>query len=271
MDDIRQNEKKHDRIAEIYNAKHKEIYNEYEQKRLVSTISELLDFSYNKTDISVLDFGSGTGNLALKFLDYSCKVTACDVSFKSLSILKKHSGNSRDLVTMQIKGTQLPFQDNSFDIVVTYSVLHHIPDYLLAVKEMIRVCKPGGLIYIDHEANKNRWNPSDELSRWYKVSDQTKFEHLFKLIKTGELFTFSFFKTAFNKLFIDPRYEREGDIHVWPDDHIEWQKIHEVFKIENCIRIKEVDYLMYKPKGAADFNSFKDVCNDTKYVIYRKQ
>jgi SAM-dependent methyltransferase len=38
----------------------------------------------------------------------------------------------------------MPFPDNSFDIVFSHGVLHHIPDILAAQKEIARVLKPGG-------------------------------------------------------------------------------------------------------------------------------
>ena len=38
----------------------------------------------------------------------------------------------------------MPFPDNSFDIVFSHGVLHHIPDVLAAQKEIARVLKPGG-------------------------------------------------------------------------------------------------------------------------------
>jgi ubiquinone/menaquinone biosynthesis C-methylase UbiE len=268
--EIHENEQKHDLIADVYDTKHTEIYNFREQERLRKIISELIELTSKKNEISVLDFGAGTGNLSLKFLNFQCRVTACDVSEKSLNVLKKKSKNHKNLITQKINGDKLPFPDNSFDIISTYSVLHHIPDYLSAVKEMIRVCKPGGLVYIDHEANKNHWNPSQELSEWYKISNQTHFEHLLQLLKTRELFSFSFLKTIFYKLFVNRRYEREGDIHIWADDHILWDKIKEVFSENNCETVKEENYLLFKLKGQKYYEKYKNNCTDTKLLICRK-
>lgn len=46
-------------------------------------------------------------------------------------------------------GTQLSYQDNSFDLVYSISVIEHIYEkYVEAVKEMIRVLKPGGHLYL---------------------------------------------------------------------------------------------------------------------------
>lgn len=55
-------------------------------------------------------------------------------------------------------GNEFPFQDDSFDMVISTQVLEHVPDPLVMLKEMARVCKPGGgvvislpFVYQEHE------------------------------------------------------------------------------------------------------------------------
>ena len=38
----------------------------------------------------------------------------------------------------------IPYDDNTFDLVVGHAVLHHIPDVELSLREVVRVLKPGG-------------------------------------------------------------------------------------------------------------------------------
>jgi ubiquinone/menaquinone biosynthesis C-methylase UbiE len=262
----------HDKIYKSYNIKHSEIYNDFEQERLNSVISDTINFLRKPTSqINVLDVGAGTGNLSLKYLDRGCKVTATDVSLKSLQQLKDLAKNKKNLYLNQITESTLNIPDNSFDVVCTYSVLHHIPDYILTIKEMIRVTKPNGIIYIDHEANKYKYNPTHTLKEYQKLTQQTILEHIIKLHKSKELYTYEFIKSAFIKTFINKKYQREGDIHVWADDHIEWSKIYKITKDLNCKIIKEVDYLMYRPKGGIElYNKYCNQCSDTKYVIIQK-
>jgi ubiquinone/menaquinone biosynthesis C-methylase UbiE len=265
---IQHNIQAHNKIFKVYNIKHSEIYNPIEQDRIKKVI---LNIVKNDKNLNILDVGAGTGNLALKFLDLRCKVTASDVSIKSLELLKRLSNNNPRLKLAIIKDKKLPFQDNQFDVVCTYSVLHHIPDYLFTIHEMIRVCKPNGLIYIDHEGNENRWNPEYNLSKYNSLSKQTNIEHFKKLLKTGEIFSKDFWKSLFIMLFINKRHKREGDIHVWRDDHVEWEKIKKIIKAKNCRIIQEVDYLMYKPKeGIKLYNKYKKLTNDTKYIIAKR-
>jgi len=265
---IKQNSNAHDKVFKVYNLKHPEIYNSVEQSRIKKIILSVVKKNKN---LRVLDVGAGTGNLALKFLDLNCKVTASDVSKKSLGLLKELSNNNPNLKLAIIKNKKLPFDENQFDIVCTYSVLHHIPDYLFTVQEMIRVCKPNGFIYIDHECNENKWNPNKTLSEYNALTKQTNLEHLKKLLKTREIFSQDFWKSLLIMMFIYNRHKREGDVHVWKEDHVEWGKIKDLIKKNHCKIINEINYLMYKPlRGLKLYKKYKNKCNDTKYMIIRK-
>lgn len=264
------NQIQHDKVASVYNIKHSEIYNFNEQNRLEESIDFCIKSLNSDSSIKVLDFGAGTGNLSRIFLEKGCVVSACDVSQKSLDVLREKL-SSDNLNTVLCDGLKLPFEDNTFDITTTYSVLHHIPDYISALKEMIRVTKKGGFIYIDHEANENKWNPSKELNEYNVLTKQTLWEHIKKLFRTRELFTFDFIKTVFIKFFVNKKYQREGDIHVWKDDHIEWKKIKEFIKKEKYLLFKEEDYLMYKPKGGLDmYEKYSKLTTDTKLIVVKK-
>ena len=270
---IERNKKIHNSISIIYDKKHTQIYNEIEQHRLNETIQQLLTILGTNDEIKVLDFGAGTGNLALKFLALGCSVVAADVSEESLSLLLNKAKKYKEKIkTTTLSDLKIPFSNNYFDIVATYSVLHHIPDYLSIIQEMIRITKPNGLIFIDHEANENRWNPDKNLAEYYQVTKLTLFKHLKQLLETKELFTYAFLKTVFIKLFINSRYEREGDIHVWHDDHIEWDKIITLLNENNFELVVNNDFLLYNPNAGVElYEQYKLKCTDTKYIIARKK
>mgnify|MGYP005842125785 CR=1 FL=1 len=44
--------------------------------------------------------------------------------------------------------TKLPFEDDDFDAVISFHSLHHIDDPVAALREMFRVCRPGGMVLI---------------------------------------------------------------------------------------------------------------------------
>lgn len=65
----------------------------------------------------------------------------------------------------------LPFADNSFDMVCAYSFLHHLFDPNAALREMFRVLKPGGTIYVDLEPNRAFWNLMTAIDRASEAKD----------------------------------------------------------------------------------------------------
>ena len=269
--DFAANRRAHDLIADRYDLKHTEIYNPLEENRLAQVLKELVAAT-GIPDPMVLDVGAGTGNLSMKFAHYGCHVTALDVSDRSLAVLRSKVGPTARLETLRLESPRFPLPDGSFDIVATYSVLHHIPDYLGAVREMARVLRPGGLIYIDHEANPTSWHPEKNLLAYRTHCRLGIGAHLSLLIRTGELFTADFWKCAWIKLFVNPRFEREGDIHVWPDDHIEWSLVYEIFAEHGITVEQEVDYLGYQPRGGRETDDrYRLVCSDMRMVIGRKR
>ena len=159
--EIDYNIKVHNKVAKKYHTKHPEIYNEVEQKRLSQEIrNALLLLNKDFAEINALDYGCGAGNISYKLLDLGVNVTSADISEEFLKLIKKNADSNR-LSTILLNGKDLSnIQDNYFDIVFVYSVLHHIPDYLSAIKEMCRVVKSGGLLFIDHERNSDFWNPN---------------------------------------------------------------------------------------------------------------
>jgi len=109
-------------------------------------------------DLSVLDFGAGIGNSVPFFLKYLPKVqlTCLDVSQKSLEIGgKKYHDAVRFL---HFDGLHIPQPDNSFCLIFSACVFHHIPQELhqLLIGEIFRVLAPGGtFVTFEH----NPYNP----------------------------------------------------------------------------------------------------------------
>ena len=116
----------------------------------------MLTVDFNKLDLipgtKVLDAGCGDGrHLRKAFRAKGVSVVGIDL--KKDDALKAHNttktmrhegedGGGAALV-MVSDVTKLPFTDASFDIVICSEVLEHIPDHNTAVKEIIRVLKPG--------------------------------------------------------------------------------------------------------------------------------
>jgi ubiquinone/menaquinone biosynthesis C-methylase UbiE len=148
--------------ANYYELIHPEIYNKPEQKRLISalkTADNLVSSSPDGTKMA-LDFGAGTGNVTGKLLSMGYHVTAVDLSLEMCSILEKKYADyvkEKKLVVKNCAVEELVFSENTFDLITCYSVLHHLPDYVQAVRSLSVFLKKGGVMYIDHEISPFYW------------------------------------------------------------------------------------------------------------------
>ncbi len=94
----------------------------------------------------VLDVGCGTGAFVRRLvsLDQDISITGVDVSTGMLAEARRTTGGAPNVRFVQASAEALPFPDASFDVVVSTSALHYVPDPALAVREMARVLRPGG-------------------------------------------------------------------------------------------------------------------------------
>jgi ubiquinone/menaquinone biosynthesis C-methylase UbiE len=272
----------HDEIASNYDERHVEIFNTTEQQRISHTIKEayrLLRTSTQPENAVVLDFGSGTGNLTQHLLRLGASVMAADVSPKSLEVLKKKFGDRQDLTTLVLNGIYLrEIADNSIDMIATYSVLHHVPDYLKIVEEFVRVVKPGGIIYIDHEVDETYWEYNPDYMNYLKALGHSFYnDHAFELgleRKTGIKGCIRAFLKKLRPMphQTTPILMGDGDIHVHRHDHIEWKEIKNILN-EQCTIEAEKTYLVCRetevPPSA--WEKWHDQCFDMRFIIARKK
>ena len=104
-------------------------------------------------DKEVIDFGCGAGGKSIYYVSLGAKhVTGVDIvehyEKDSKEFAKKM--NSEDKFTFKIAdATKLPFKDNSFDTAIMNDFMEHVNKPEEALKEAIRVLKPGGRIYLN--------------------------------------------------------------------------------------------------------------------------
>jgi ubiquinone/menaquinone biosynthesis C-methylase UbiE len=121
----------------------------YNWPEVTQTLNEILSHFEHKQKIKVLDIGCGAGRVYDFFKGYQVDYTGVDISKELIGIAKKSYPREKFIVA---DATELPFQDNSFDLVFSIATIHHIPSKELRQKfidEAYRVTKPGGLVFID--------------------------------------------------------------------------------------------------------------------------
>lgn len=289
---IELNRRAHDLVAEEYDANHTEIFNPTEQKRINIFLQDAISYiNTGSKRKKALDFGSGTGNLTRHFLELGLEVTSADLSIGCLSKISKEFLGNCLFDTLLLNGTDLNnIEDDLFDVVATYSVLHHIPDYLKLVEELVRVTKPGGLIIIDHEVCPSYWHYDNKyLTYLGELGEKFYSDHMYELglkpegmgkrcsailLLRRKIFSISAWIMLFKnfkrnkKKVIGP----DGDIHVYLDDHIEWNEI-KILLESNCDILKYEDYLVCREVTDPP-NVWPSWCNkvsDMRFIIARRR
>ncbi len=99
-----------------------------------------------KPNASLLDLGTGTGDLAREALlqEPQAKVTAADFTIEMMRVGKK----SGSLQFSAADALNLPFKDSTFDAVVSGFLMRNVTDIQQALKEQYRTLKSGGRIVI---------------------------------------------------------------------------------------------------------------------------
>ena len=100
----------------------------------------------NVAGLRLLDVGTGSGEIA-QVLAETCAVVSVD---------PRDQREARDGYQYLRVGTALPFADTSFDVVVSNHVIEHLDDAAVHMRELARVLRPGGLVYL---ATPNRLWP----------------------------------------------------------------------------------------------------------------
>jgi len=268
-DQIQFNRQVNDEVSRKYERLHGEIFNAIEQQRLRDTLSVAVKaIRTGAKPFKALDYGCGSGNLTRHLIELGVHTVSADISEGFLSLIRRNFAQTGLSEILTVNGRDLSnVPDNRFDLAATYSVLHHVPDYLHIVREMCRVLKPGGVIYIDHEANESYFNrPKEYVEFLRKARPIINVKRYIGLLLDVRGYI------HIVRRIMNPRYKREGDIHVWPDDHVEWDKIEQLLVSQGLDIVLKQDYLLYKNQYDLDvYNGYKDKCADERVLIAKKR
>jgi SAM-dependent methyltransferase len=116
---------------------------------LVDMVAGLIDRQFERTGrCRVLEVGGGHGTFTEAIAGLGATVTVTEMSTPSARYLAtRFAHNDRVSVVLDRQGDLREIKDNTFDLVVYVSVLHHIPDYLSHVAALSDLIEPGGALF----------------------------------------------------------------------------------------------------------------------------
>ena len=119
--------------------------------------SKLVAAAARVDGLEVLDVGCGTGCRALDFAKTAARVAGVDLSAAHIDALLQYAAEAGVTVEGGVaSAAALPFDDDSFDVVVLASVVHLVAEPGPLLREAERVCRRSGRIVV---AGPWRWHP----------------------------------------------------------------------------------------------------------------
>jgi ubiquinone/menaquinone biosynthesis C-methylase UbiE len=119
----------------------------------------------------LLDVACGGGIVVCAFAPHVKHATGIDMTPAMLDRARQHAADTGVANVTWDRGDvmSLPYADGAFDIVVTRFSMHHFPDPLGVLREMVRVCAPGGRVVVvdmyasEEPAKAAEWNRLEKL------------------------------------------------------------------------------------------------------------
>jgi ubiquinone/menaquinone biosynthesis C-methylase UbiE len=99
--------------------------------------------------LAVLDVGCGTCAIGLLFAEMGHRVTGVDLSEDMIARARRKVEESKLVIDLRTGDAEhLPFEDGSFDVIVTRHLLWTLPNPEIALKEWFRVLTPRGMLVV---------------------------------------------------------------------------------------------------------------------------
>lgn len=209
----------------------------------------------------VLDVGCGPGRALLLLESLGLKPVACDLSEVSLRLATSRAPGSR---LVQADALRLPMRDGVFDAVVCDGVLHHTPDAAGGFREIARVVRPGGVIYLSvykrwryyrylytYVGGLVRWIHTRPGGRSLIETTLLPLYHAVHLVKSRGARTWEGSRNFFYDYFLTPRatFHSRAEVLAWAgragatlvsDDRDLWSNSHSfVFRREEQVEADE--------------------------------
>ncbi|ENJ9655542.1 methyltransferase domain-containing protein [Clostridium botulinum] len=159
------------------------------------SISELNSLDLKESNIKILELGCGDASLWNKNFSYIPKnweITLTDFSEGMLKDAKKNLGEKRSRFNFKIVNAEnIPFEDESFNVVIANHMLYHVPNISKALKEINKVLKSEGILFAS-TVGKNHMKEIREIistfdiynltSKSWEITDSFQLENGLKIV-----------------------------------------------------------------------------------------
>jgi SAM-dependent methyltransferase len=146
----------------------------------------------------LLDIGCGSGGMDKMLSGYVDMAVGIDIDQHALDL---HEGT-----TQRASGDDLPYPNDSVDIVTAFDSLEHIADPKGTLAELYRVLKPGGLLVVTVPAMPSLWSDHDRLLGHFTRFTRPTLRHLLNQFEVAAM-------THFNSLLVPLAYLRKIQGH----------------------------------------------------------
>lgn len=158
----------YDSIAESFD----EVMNQYDVERRLAVVFDELLSGVDLRGRRLLDAGCGTGRFSAEAARRGANVVSVDIGPRLLRVVRGRCPSQ--VVCSDI--TRLAIPDKAFDLVISSECIEHTPAPAAAIAELLRVCRPGGMLAITCPNSFWHWSctaanaiglrPYDGLENW---------------------------------------------------------------------------------------------------------
>ena len=170
-------------------------YKNYNKKISNENISELSNLDLKQPNIKILELGCGDASLWNKNFNHipsNWEITLTDFSDGMLKDAKKNLGEKRSRFNFKIVNAEnIPFEEESFNVIIANHMLYHVPNINKALKEINRVLKSEGILFAS-TVGKNHMKEIREIistfdiysltSESWEITDSFQLENGLKIV-----------------------------------------------------------------------------------------
>jgi SAM-dependent methyltransferase len=191
-------------------------------KYQIEYIKEFSKYWFNDEFMKILDWGCGKGHVSYWLKKNKLDFISCDVSntgVTSAFVINSPIISTENINVVELKHEYiLPFDNSSFDVVLSFGVLEHVPNDLESLKEIYRILKKNGLFFCFYLPYKFSYTQNIQhlLGHWYHDRLYNK-KMVKELLKESNLYLLDLWHRAFlpKISFIPPFYKKIEKIDNW--------------------------------------------------------